>query len=77
MKSHELKVLKMSELKDGGVEIEFGFDDDFAEYYEDKFKKKLTRENFQKTMLEAMENSLEKEDKTIVEEKIVDSFAPD
>ena len=69
MKSHELKVLKMSELKDGGVEIEFGFDDDFAEYYEDKFKKKLTPENFQKTMLEAMENSLEKEDKTIVEEK--------
>jgi len=67
----------MSELKDGGLEIEFGFDDDFVAYYEDRFKKKLTRENFQKTMLEAMHNSLEKEDKTIVEEKIVDSFASD
>ena len=69
MKPHKLKVLKISELKDGGAEVEFGFDDDFVEYYENKFKKKLTPENFQKTMLEAMENSLEKEDKTIVEEK--------
>jgi len=40
--------------------MEFGFDDDFVEFYENKFKKKLTQENFQEMMLEAIKSTLEK-----------------
>ncbi|MBC8408774.1 MAG: hypothetical protein H8E12_08665 [Rhodobacteraceae bacterium] len=60
MKSFTLNVLKETKLENGDSEIEFGFDDDFVKFYEKKFKKKLTQENFQKTMIEALENSLEK-----------------
>jgi len=59
MKSFVLKVLKETELENGDSEIEFGFDDDFAKFYEEKFKKKLTQENFQETVLEALERALE------------------
>jgi hypothetical protein len=60
MKSFTLQVLKETKLENGDSEIEFGFDDDFVEFYENKFKKKLTQENFQEMMLEAIERGLEK-----------------
>ena len=60
MKIFTLKVLKETKLENGDSEMEFGFVDDFVEFYENKFKKKLTQEIFQEMMLEAIENILEK-----------------
>jgi|TARA_R110001606_G_scaffold14234_6_gene60459 hypothetical protein len=62
MKSFTLKVLKETKLENGDSEIEFGFDDDFVEFYENKFKKKLTQENFQEMMLEAIKEKAEEGD---------------
>jgi hypothetical protein len=59
-KNFTLQVLKETKLENGDSEIEFGFDDDFVEFYENKFKKKLTQENFQEMMLEAIKGILEK-----------------
>jgi len=61
----KIEIISMIENQDGGIDIEFDFDQEFKNYIKKKLKiKRLTKKKFEKFVLESLNYKLDSYNKS-------------